>query len=93
MNLPSRKKLIAVVANPQFQVRTLTAAICLLAAAPVFTQGRRIDLVYRRVLINDIVVRPASRKSPRAAIMPWCSSSHSLPALVGKPSRGGPQWP
>ena len=39
MNLPSTKKLIAVLTNPQFQVRTLTVAICLLAAAPVFTQA------------------------------------------------------
>jgi len=39
VNLPSTKKLIAVLTNPQFQVRTLTVAICLLAAAPVFTQA------------------------------------------------------
>ena len=39
MNLSSRKKLIAVLTNPQVQVRALTAAICLLAAAPVFAQA------------------------------------------------------
>ncbi len=39
MNLSPRKKLIAVLANPQFQVRALTVAISLLAAAPVFAQA------------------------------------------------------
>lgn len=39
MNLPSTKKLIAVLTNPQFQVRTLTVTICLLATAPVFAQA------------------------------------------------------
>ena len=39
MNLPSRKKLIAVLSNPQIQMRILTVAICLLAAAPVFAQA------------------------------------------------------
>jgi len=39
VNLPSRKKLIAVLTNPQVQVRALAAAICLLAAAPVFAQA------------------------------------------------------
>ncbi len=39
MNLSSRKKLIAVLTNPQVQVRALTVAICLLAAAPVFAQA------------------------------------------------------
>ena len=35
----SGKKLVAVLTNPQFQVRALTVAICLLAAAPVFAQA------------------------------------------------------
>ena len=39
MNIASRKKLIAVLTNPQFQVRALTVAICPLAAAPVFAQA------------------------------------------------------
>ena len=39
MNLSSRKKLIAVLTDPQLQMRTLTVAICLLAAAPVFVQA------------------------------------------------------
>ncbi len=39
MNLRSRKKLIAVLTNPQVQVRALTVATCLLAAAPVFAQA------------------------------------------------------
>src|SRR5260370_34344353 len=32
-------------------------------------------------------------KSASAPTMLWPSSSHSSPALVGKPSSGGPQWP
>ncbi len=39
VNLPSRKKLIAVLTNPQFQVRALPVAVCLLAATPVFAQA------------------------------------------------------
>ncbi len=39
MNLPSRKKLIAVLTDPQIQTRTLTVAICLLGAVPVFAQA------------------------------------------------------
>jgi len=39
VNLSSRKKLIPVLTNPQVQVRALTIAICLLAAAPVFAQA------------------------------------------------------
>jgi len=39
VNLPWTKKLTAVLTNPQFQVRTLTVPICLLAAAPVFAQA------------------------------------------------------
>ena len=39
MNLPSTKKLIAVLSNPHIQMRALTVAICLLAAVPVFAQA------------------------------------------------------
>ena len=44
-------------------------------------------------LTAKIFTFPPSMKSSRALIMLCPSSSHSSPALVGKPMSGGPQWP
>ena len=52
VNLSSRKKLIAVLTNPEFQVRALTVAICLLAAA-VFCARRMIGCGRLKLVLDD----------------------------------------